>query len=281
MPHGSCIIVDFITLKESNFFYENIFLQGEEVIIAEKACRQGAFVMFEPNLKVLHNVASATGKLPGKSKFELGEKVMQLIDYISETCLDKIKSQILNFVSENGCRAVYYTANFNNYSNTSPLIESVCARLAKYLIVFCDTSSAKAYRIEDDKGYLFITVDWDKNIDARLFAKIFKVMPHLFFPKTVKTIWLDANISMKNDDVELVRELEKSDLILFSHNKRNSVTEEYKECLKFQKDLSQKLKQFSEFLLHNKDPEFLCQGRIIYRNTNLKFKILMKFGGTT
>ena len=70
LPHGSCIIVDFITLKESNFFYENIFLQGEEVIIAEKARRQGAFVMFEPNLKVLHNVASATGKLPGKSKFE-------------------------------------------------------------------------------------------------------------------------------------------------------------------------------------------------------------------
>ena len=197
---------------------------------------------------------------------------MQLIDYISETCLDKIKSQILNFVSENGCSAIYYTANFNNYSNTSPLIESVCARLAKYLIVFCDASSAKAYRIEDDKGYLFITVDWDKNIDARLFAKIFKVMPHLFFPKTVKTIWLDANISMKNDDVELVRELEKSDLILFSHNKRNSVTEEYMECLKFQKDSSQKLKQFSEFLLQNEDPEFLCQGRIIYRNTNLKIQ---------
>ena len=55
---------------------------------------------------------------------------------------------------------------------------------------------------------------------------------------------------------------------MFRHDKRNSVTEEYKECLKFKKDSSMKLDKFSEFLVHNKDPEFLCQGRIIYRNNN-------------
>lgn len=71
LPHGSCIIVDFNTLKNSDFFNEKIFLWGEEVIIAEKARRQGANVLFEPSLKVLHNEHSATSNIIAKSKFEI------------------------------------------------------------------------------------------------------------------------------------------------------------------------------------------------------------------
>ena len=71
LPHGSCIIVDFNTLKDSNFFNENIFLWGEEVIIAEKARRHGATVLFEPSLKVFHNEHSATSNIIAKSKFEI------------------------------------------------------------------------------------------------------------------------------------------------------------------------------------------------------------------
>jgi len=71
LPHGSCIIVDFKTLKDSNFFYENIFLWGEEVIISEKSRRQGASVLFEPSLKVLHNEHSSTGNIIAKRKFEI------------------------------------------------------------------------------------------------------------------------------------------------------------------------------------------------------------------
>tara|TARA_E500000178_G_C16931485_1_gene711915 strand:- start:225 stop:1007 length:783 start_codon:yes stop_codon:yes gene_type:complete len=74
LPHGSCIIVDFKTLKDSKFFAENTFLWGEEVIIAEKARRQGAIVLFEPNLKVFHNEHSSTNKMLGKRKFEIWRK---------------------------------------------------------------------------------------------------------------------------------------------------------------------------------------------------------------
>jgi GT2 family glycosyltransferase len=74
LPHGSCIIIDFVTLKKSNFFKENTFLWGEEVIISEKARRQGAVVLFEPNLKVLHNEHSATCKIVAKSKFKIWKK---------------------------------------------------------------------------------------------------------------------------------------------------------------------------------------------------------------
>jgi len=195
---------------------------------------------------------------------------MQSFDYITKSRLDKIKSEILNFLSETSCNDVYYTANFNNYSNTSPLIESICVKLGKPLIIFCDASSSTTRSFLDCKNHLSITVARDENVDPRLFAKIFKIMPHLFFSKTTRTIWLDSNISMKKDDIDLIVKLEKNNLVLFAHDKRNSVTEEYIECLKYKKDSSKKLKKFSQFLAYNKDPEFLCQGRIIYRNTNLK-----------
>ena len=195
---------------------------------------------------------------------------MQPIDHISRNLLNKIKFEISNFLSENDRDSVYYTANFNNYSNIAPLIESVCVKLGKPLIIFCDASLANTRSFSDCKNLLCITIDRDKNVDSRLFAKIFKIMPHLFFSKTKRTIWLDSNLSMKKDDVDLIVELEKSDLVLFSHDKRNSVTEEYIDCMTFKKDSSKKLQKFLEFLVHNKDPGFLCQGRIIYRNTNLE-----------
>ena len=195
---------------------------------------------------------------------------MQFIEHISKNRLEKIKSEISNFLLRYGSGEIYYTANFNNYSNTTRLIESLCVKLGKPVIIFCDASSKATSASLESKNHLFIVVDRDENTDSRLFAKIFKIMPHLFFPRNSKTIWLDSNISMKKDDVELIHLLKKNDLVLFKHDKRNSVREEYFDCLKHKKDTQKKLKEFSEFLNNNKDPEFLCQGRIIYRNNNLK-----------
>jgi len=201
---------------------------------------------------------------------KFGGKAIQSIELISKSCLNKIQIKIFNFLLERDFNNIYYTANFNNYSNTAPLIESVCARLGKPLIIFCDSGFVIPRNYLKFKNLLFITIDWNEKTDARLFAKIFKIMPHLFFPKTKVTTWLDSNISIKKDDVSLLFLLEDCDLVLFRHDKRNSVTEEYMDCLNFKKDSSKKLEEFSRFLIDNKDPGFLCQGRIIYRKTSVK-----------
>lgn len=69
LPHGSCLFVSARALAVTDFFYEDIFLWGEEAIIAGKARRAGLTVYFDPCVTVKHISHTSTGKMAPRSRY--------------------------------------------------------------------------------------------------------------------------------------------------------------------------------------------------------------------
>jgi hypothetical protein len=73
--------------------------------------------------------------------------------------------------------------------------------------------------------------------DPRRTAKLFKLLPHLFFKGYEISVWIDANRLLKSDIISLATNSMESNLIaIFAHNKRKDILEEAKECIKRGKD---------------------------------------------
>lgn len=69
IPHGACMIFrGFFFENDKNFNYD-IFLWGEEPIIAHEVRKRGGEVIFEPKLKVNHNEGSVTSKVPSQQRY--------------------------------------------------------------------------------------------------------------------------------------------------------------------------------------------------------------------
>lgn len=74
--------------------------------------------------------------------------------------------------------------------------------------------------------------------DPNRCAKLFKVLPHVFFPGYDYSVWFDGCIQFKRlDPVRLVRELlRESDLAAFSHPERSCLYEEARVCVEHRRD---------------------------------------------
>jgi hypothetical protein len=63
-------------------------------------------------------------------------------------------------------------------------------------------------------------------------AKIFKILPHLYFPEFTYSIWVDATHIPKVHPRKLINQfLRKENIALFKHHKRNCIYDEAEECV--------------------------------------------------
>lgn len=74
LPHGSCMLVHTELLKKTNFFGEDLFLWGEEAVIAGLARKFGSGVKFVSSLQVEHFSHSSTQKIAPKEKYKIWQK---------------------------------------------------------------------------------------------------------------------------------------------------------------------------------------------------------------
>jgi len=73
--------------------------------------------------------------------------------------------------------------------------------------------------------------------DPCLAAKIYKLLPHNYFPDTELTLWIDASIELLVDPFRIVREFlpEGKDIALFAHPHRDCMYAEAKTCIEMHK----------------------------------------------
>ncbi len=69
--------------------------------------------------------------------------------------------------------------------------------------------------------------------DPNRMAKVYKILPHIFFPEKEYSLWIDGSVSLKipftmSRLIELY--LSKTDLCIFRHSSRNCIYEEAKVC---------------------------------------------------
>jgi len=74
LPHGSCMFVDCDLARRANWFDEDIFLWGEEAVIAGKCRENGGQVWFRPSIKVKHISHTSTGFISERQKFIIWRK---------------------------------------------------------------------------------------------------------------------------------------------------------------------------------------------------------------
>ncbi len=71
LPHGSCMFVGRWLVENADFFDEDIFLWGEEAVIAGKCRENGGKVWFEPSIRVKHISHTSTGLISERNKYKI------------------------------------------------------------------------------------------------------------------------------------------------------------------------------------------------------------------
>ena len=156
-----------------------------------------------------------------------------------------------------------YTSLTNNYDN---LYDPKYFNEKIDYYVFTDSN-----KIKSDKWNVVYLDDCE--IDPRKTAKIFKVLPHLFFPNYKYSIWVDGNIEVLSDYRDLVKNyLISKSVAFFSHPSRNCIYEEAKHIKKLgyaNKDIINV--QMNRYLkLNYPKKNGLIAGRFIVRDHNDK-----------
>jgi hypothetical protein len=69
-------------------------------------------------------------------------------------------------------------------------------------------------------------------------AKIFKVLPHWFFPDYEYSLWLDGSVIMKRGDIRALMDnyLREHNMALFAHPDRDCIYDEAEACITLQRD---------------------------------------------
>jgi hypothetical protein len=78
-------------------------------------------------------------------------------------------------------------------------------------------------------GRLYINGGNKCNTD-RLNSRMVKTLPHLFLPPHTYSVWIDANVKLLIDPLELIRLMGDKDCLVFKHPSRNTINEEILAC---------------------------------------------------
>lgn len=141
----------------------------------------------------------------------------------------QIKNVRLEIEKQKGTenRVVVYTACFNRYDSID--VAAINMPGVDYYYFGDNINDAPPGWRRIEVGFIYK--------DPRRAAKLFKILPHLFFPDYEISVWIDANRILKADILGLIYESMKDhQLAVFSHNKRNNIPEEAAECIKRGKD---------------------------------------------
>lgn len=118
---------------------------------------------------------------------------------------------------------IVYTAAFGPRGD--PILPPALFRDAEY-VVFTDQPDVPY-------GWAKRNPVWT-HVEPRRSARYHKIRSTLLFPGRT-TLWLDANISLRNEPALLLRHLTQA-LAVHAHRERDCVYAEYRACLKFNKD---------------------------------------------
>lgn len=113
---------------------------------------------------------------------------------------------------------------------------------------------------------------YDRFKNPCLNAKIYKILPHLFFNDCEWSVWVDGNVFLNVDPRELVNEIKENrkDIGVFRHTERDCLYKEADVCIKWKLDDEHIIKRQTERYRDYCYPE--CNGLymcflIIRRNT--------------
>lgn len=123
---------------------------------------------------------------------------------------------------------VVYTAIFDFYDD----LETPSHRLENCdLVCFTDDPQLKS-------GFFDIRLCKRIFIDPARDSKMYKILPHYFFPDYEYSVWIDGSVIIKTDDIYgLVKKyLDRSDWAVFSHPKRDCIYDEMEICSEMLKD---------------------------------------------
>ena len=139
--------------------------------------------------------------------------------------------------------------------------------------MFTDSTSLNS------KIWNIIKIDFP-DLDPRMIAKIFKVNPHLFFPKYEYSIWIDANIKIVGNLEKLIDKYLLNDIIaFFKHPTRKCIYDEAMHLIKLGYINEKSIKDQISFYKNKDYPKKngLVAGRFILRRHNdMKCIELMK-----
>ena len=112
-------------------------------------------------------------------------------------------------------------------------------------------------------------------LDVRRDSRIPKMLPHIFFPDTEYSLYLDANIILKVPLAKLIREwLQDTDIAVFGHNTRDCLFDEAQECIRLELDdksvIEGQIERYRGFPRH----KGLYQGGVILRRHTPQIKRL-------
>lgn len=91
--------------------------------------------------------------------------------------------------------------------------------------------------------------------DIRRDSRVVKMLPHIFFPDTEYSLYLDANIISKVPLNRLVREwLQDTDIAVFGHTTRDCLFDEANECIRLELDdketIEKHIERYKDFPKH-------------------------------
>jgi len=101
-------------------------------------------------------------------------------------------------------------------------------------------------------------------------AKIYKILPHLYFPDHKYSIWIDGNILPISDIRLLIKYLKDANIAMFKHEDRSCIYNEAEVCSRVGKDSPETIeKQMNRYLAENYPKENgLTWNGIIFRKHN-------------
>ncbi|OUU44697.1 MAG: hypothetical protein CBC16_01700 [Verrucomicrobia bacterium TMED56] len=118
--------------------------------------------------------------------------------------------------------------------------------------------------------------------DPRRTAKIFKILPHIFFSSYEYSLCIDSNILLKNKIFSLIKSFKKSKnlLTMFEHSNRNCIYKEAKECqfwgLDDPKVIENQVKRYKKLKYPKNNGLMQCRF-ILRKHNNRSIKSLMEF----
>jgi len=104
-----------------------------------------------------------------------------------------------------------------------------------------------------------------------LSAKIYKILPHLFFPNENIFMWVDANIYLKKDKQYYVdKYLGDSDIVFCSHGERKNIFEEAEKLkhMNYFKSVSNVIEQVKEYKAQGFTKDILYGCSVLIRKNN-------------
>lgn len=216
MVTGACFAIKSKLFEEiGGFDPEYIIGYWEDTDLNMKVKEKGYKILFTPESKIYHyGNHSKGGKYANYNKKIFHQK------WVNNGILD-----VLNSKSIDKNKIVIYTAISRNYDSLIEEQNSDGVDFIAYL------EELKEYKMWEAR---LINCEEDDPVRR---AKIYKIMPHLFFPNKEYSLWIDGNITIKMPiDKIISKYMKNADIVVHKHHKRKCLYAEAKVCMDLKLD---------------------------------------------